>query len=145
MKKIIIMILLVAGINLTMLADSYSRDLNVLPKAAQTTIANNFKAKVNLIKIDKTLGIIREYEVILTDGSEITFDNNGNWKDVEVGKGKTVPSGFIHKNISDYVRKNHPKTKIVGIEKDKNNFEIELSDGINIIFSATGSFIKYEK
>ena len=67
----------------------------MLPKAAQTTIANNFKAKVSVVKIDKDFGRISEYEAILTDGTEISFDRDGNWDNVEVNKSASVPSSLI--------------------------------------------------
>ena len=145
MKKLLLLIALVLGINAMAYAgDTYSRDEKVLPKAALVTIANNFKAKVSLIKIEKTLGITTEYEVILSDGSEISFDREGNWLNVEVAESKSVPSGFILSGINDYVNKNHPKTRIVGIERDGNNFDIDLSDGLEMEFTGTGTFIKYE-
>ena len=65
-KKILLSVLLVFGFATVAVArDDYSRDASVLPEAARTTISNNFKAKVSLIKIDKDFGRISEYEVCL--------------------------------------------------------------------------------
>lgn len=146
MKKKILM-LLVAVLGMTSVAaarDTYSRDDSVLPKAAKAMIDKNFKAKVNVIKIDKDLGRIKEYEVILTDGTEITFDRNGNWDNVEVGLKGTIPSAFVPTAISNYVKKNLPDRKIVGIEKERNGFEVELDNGIDIKFNKAGEFVRYE-
>lgn len=125
-------------------AGDYVHDGSVLPQAAQAVIKKNFKSEVSLVKIDKTLGKISEYEVVLTDGSEITFDSKGNWREVETSKSKSVPSGFVPKSISDYVSKNHKGQKIVGIEIKRDGYEVDLSNGIDIRFSKTGDFIKYD-
>lgn len=125
-------------------AGDYSHDANILPQAAKSVIQKNFKAEVSVIKIDKTLGKINEYEVVLTDGSEITFDSKGNWKEVETSKKKSVPAGFVPKPVSDYVAKNHKGQKIVGIEIKHDGYEVDLSNGIDIKFDKSGNFVKYD-
>lgn len=125
-------------------AGDYVHDAGVLPQAAQSVIKKNFKSEVSFVKIDKTLGKISEYEVVLTDGSEITFDSKGNWKEVETSKKKSVPSGFVLKTISDYVSKNHKGEKIIGIEKKRDGYEIDLSNGIDIKFDKNGNFVRFE-
>lgn len=145
MKKLFLVVAMtIFMVSATFAADTYSRDEKILPKAAVVTIANNFKSKVSLIKVEKTIGITTEYDVILTDGTEIEFDRDGNWQSVEVSSSNAVPSGFILDGISKYVSKNHPKTRIVGIERDGANFDVTLSDGINLVFNTAGEFMKYE-
>lgn len=144
MKKLFLILATIIGINLgAMAGETYSRDTSILPKAALTTLSNNFRSKVSLIKIDKTLGIVSEYNVILDDGTEIEFDRNGNWQSVETSLENNVPSGFILIGVSDFVAKNHSGDKIVGIERDGDNFEVELSNGINMLFNSDGVFQKY--
>ena len=144
MKKLVLMIAVVLGMAITANAKgSFSRDESLLPLAARTTISSNFKAKISLIKAEKMLGTITEYEVILTDGSEISFDKNGNWQEIDVPKGKAVPNGFVPKSITDYVKKTHSGQKVVSIDKDKGGYSIELSNGIDMKFDKSGNFIKY--
>ncbi len=145
MKRFLLILAAAAAIGLTAAArGNYAHDASVLPEAARTVIANNCKAKVSLVKIEKNLGRIDEYEVILTDGTEITFDRNGNWENVETAKNKQVPDGFLPKSIKTYVSKNHSGTKIVGIEKERNGYEVELSNGIDMKFNKNGEFIRYD-
>lgn len=146
LKKILIAIIAICSFSAVAMARGvYSRDESVLPKAAQTVISNNFKAKVSVIKMDNSLGRTSKYEVILTDGSEITFDRDGNWQEVETGiKGK-VPEGFIPKSVADYVKKNQPGQKIVGIEKEHYGYDVELSNGVEMKFNRQGAFIRYDK
>lgn len=145
LKKILIAVIAVIGVSLSASArDSYSHDASVLPKAAQTVIAKNFKSNVSLVKVDKDFGRVSEYEVIMSDGSEISFDRNGNWENVEVNVSKSVPAGFIPEAISSYVKKNQPGQRIVGIEKEKNGYEVELSNGVDIKFNKEGQFLRFD-
>ncbi|MBD5269998.1 MAG: hypothetical protein HDS43_05215 [Bacteroides sp.] len=145
MKKLMICALLAAGFVMSAQAkDIYAHDASVLPKAAQTTLANNLKSKVSVVKIDKDFGRVDEYEVVMTDGVVVTFDRDGNWKEVETNNRSSVPSAFVPKGISTYVAKNHRGAKIVGLEKERNGYDVELSDGVDIKFNAKGEFVKYD-
>lgn len=124
--------------------DVYAHDASVLPKAAQTTLANNFKAKVSVVKIDKEFGRISDFEVILTDGTEITFDRDGNWDKVEVGMNGKIPAAFIPNAIASYVKKNQPGQKIVGIDKERSGYDVELANGIDMKFNKQGEFVRYD-
>lgn len=144
-KKLLLLVLAISGLAITGSAkSSYSHDSTVLPLSAKTTIANNFKSQISVVKLDKDFGRIHEYEVILTDGTEVTFDKNGNWKNVEVRSNASVPSAFVPKAISDYVKKAQPGQKIVGIEKQRSGYEIELTNGVDMKFNKQGEFQKYD-
>lgn len=145
MKKILLALMLAITFGGTSMADTYAHDDSVLPPAAKSVIKNNFKSAVSVVKIDKEFGRISEYDVVLNDGSEISFDSKGNWKDVEVNRSKSVPSAFVLQPIREYVKKNHPGQNIVGIEKGRNKIEVSLSNGIEIKFNEAGKFIKYDK
>ncbi len=145
MKKILFIMLAALGLSSSAFAgDDYSRDASVLPEAARTTINNNFKAKVSVVKIEKTLGHVTEYETVLTDGTEISFDNNGNWDNIEVAGSKSVPNSMVPQAIRNYIAKHQPKTHIVGIEKERSGYEIELSNGVDMKFNNDGEFLRYD-
>ena len=144
-KKIILMLVAVMGISTAAIAkDTYAHDASVLPKAAQTVLEKNFKSKVSVVKIDKEFGRVSEYEVIMTDGSEITFDRNGNWENVEVSAQGSVPAAFVPKAISDYVKANQSGQKIIGIEKERHGYDVELSNGVEMKFNKDGKFLRYD-
>lgn len=144
-KKILLMLVAVIGISTAAGAkDTYSRDVSVLPKAAQTVLSQNFKSGVSVIKIDKDFGRISEYEVILTDGVEITFDRNGNWENIEVPNQSSVPAAFVPNAISAYVKANQPGQRIVGIDKERSGYDVELSNGVDMKFNKEGKFLRYD-
>lgn len=144
MKKLLLLFAILTTAFCATARDKYSHDSSVLPIAAQTILKNNFKAKVNHIKIEKNFGTISEYDVVLNDGSEITFDSKGNWKDIEVRQSSNIPSALIPAAISSYVKANQKNTKIVGIEKKRSGYDVELSNGVEMKFNADGKFIRYD-
>ncbi len=145
MKKFLLIAAAILGIAAAAQArDTYSHDPSVLPEAAATTIKNNFKSSVSVIKIDKDFGHVSDYEVVLTDGTEIKFDSKGNWEDIETSVKDKVPATFIPKAAAEYISKSQPGTHVVGIERERNGYEITLSNGVELKFDKTGSFLKYD-
>ena len=125
-------------------SDHYSRDASVLPTVSRELISKNFKAGVSLIKVDKTLGRVDDYEVTLTDGTEISFDRQGNLKEVDTSKNKVVPSKLVPDGITRYVSSSHKGQHIVSLERTRSGWEIELSNGIDMKFDRQGNFLKYD-
>lgn len=146
MKKLIASIALVMMGALTMMArDRVTTNVNELPAVAQATLNKYFaKSKVNHIKIDKKTFGGADYDVVLDNGTEIEFDSNGNWKEIDCGMNK-VPDGIILKPISDYVKKNFKGAKIVSIEVSRNKYDIELADGTDLEFDRDGTFRRIDR
>ncbi len=145
MKKLFLCLLLLGGAYAVVSAkDTYAHDASVLPEAARNVIGKNFKSKVSVVKIDKDFGRVSEYDVTLSDGTEITFDRQGNWKDVETNVNSSVPSAFYPSAIASYVKKNHSGTRVVGVEKERRGYDVTLSNGIELKFDSQGNFLRYD-
>lgn len=120
--------------------DKYTIDRDELPQPAQEFLNEHFpKAKVSMIKVDKHLLKKTDYDVKLTNGTKIEFNNSGKWTSVDC-KTKEVPQKLILKAIRNYVSKNFPKTFITSIEKKTSGYEIELNDGVELKFNPLGGF-----
>lgn len=143
MKKLLLVFAFLLSVFVMQGRDNYTHDVSKLPVAARTVLKNNFKAGVSHIKIEKDLGRVSEYEVVLNDGTEITFDKDGNWKEIEVSSQKSIPKNFVPQVISDYVKKAQKNAKITGIEKSRKGFEVELSNGVEMKFDTKGNFLRY--
>lgn len=139
MKKILsIMLAIIVGIGATMARDMTTRDINVLPANARQFISTHFgKKKVSHIKVDGRFD--KEYDVILTDGSEIEFNNSGDWKEIDCGY-NSVPRSILLKSIVDHVKSNYKGRKIVGVEKKRNAYEITLDNDTELVFDRAGNF-----
>ena len=140
-KSLILFIVALAGCLGAQAKDEYVRDVNYLPQTAKTFINQHFKGgDISVIKLDKTLGKVTEYEVIMQDGTEISFDRNGNWDNVEMPIKKSVPKAIVPAEIASYVAKNYPNQRIVSIDKERSGYEIELQNGVDLKFNKAGQF-----
>ncbi len=117
------------------LADT-EKPINVsqLPTTAQQTLSSYFSdKKVALAKMES--GIVEKtYDVIFTTGEKIEFDRKGNWTEIDC-KQSSVPTKLIPTQILNYVKQNYSGNKILKIEKDRKEYEIKLSNGIEITFN----------
>ena len=118
--------------------DKYTIDRDDLPQEAQAMLKEYFpKAKIGMIKVDKHLLKKTDYDVRLTNGTTIEFNNKGKWTSVDCGK-KEVPEGLVMKTIRNYVTKKFPDLKIVKIKKKSSGYEVGLSDGVDFKFDHLG-------
>lgn len=144
MKKIFLTLAIVSSLALSVQArDRYERTDASLPQAAKELL-KNFKAKVSLVKIDKSLGFIDDFEVTLTDGTEVTFDAKGNLDSVDVPASKAVPATIVPEKITSYVKSNYKNAKIVTLDKETYGYDVELNNGIEIKFDKKGNFKRYD-
>lgn len=105
-----------------------------LPQAAQQTLGTHFAGiKVAMAKFESEL-LDKSYDVILTDGTKLEFDANGNWNEISC-KTTTVPAALVPAKITDYINANHKGAKVKKIEKDRNRYEVELTNKVELTFN----------
>ena len=108
-------------------------EVDKLPDAAQKFLKQYFpNASVSLAKVDVELAY-KEYDVLLTDGTRIDFNNSGEWIDVDC-KYAAIPEGIVPQQIVDYVAKNYPNVNILRIERDRHTYEVSLSNRLKLTF-----------
>lgn len=109
-----------------------------LPEAITTFIKQQFpNATIAGIEPDHEHGGL-EYDVYLSDGTQIDFDANNQWEKVE---SRAVPAYFIPKAIATYVSSNYQNMAITKIKKEYNTFEVELVNGMDLVFDRSGRFM----
>ena len=138
-KLIAALVLTIAGASMAY-ADKYTLKRDALPQQAQEMLLEYFpKAKVAMIQVDKHLLKKTDYDVKLTNGTKLEFNNAGKWTSVDC-KTRAVPENLIPKAIRRHVGKNYADAKIVSIEKKAYGYKIELSDGIELKYDHIGTF-----
>lgn len=143
-KTALLSILLTLGITSFCFAQKTSIEANNLPKKAKSFINQHFNGeKISYVLQDQEYYLIDEYEVVFTEGTKIEFKANGDWKEIS-NKGKALKSNLIPENITSYSHKTFPQTHIVKIEKNRWNYEIKLSNGLELEFDTKGNFKKLE-
>lgn len=144
MKKLMLILAVLFGAMTANARDNYSHDVDILPAEAKTALGQHFDAGVSHIKIGKEFGQIRKYGVVLDNGSVVSFDKHGVWQEIEVANSAEVPSGLIPAPISKFIKENQSRARVTGIEKKAYGYEVELSNGVDVRFTAKGKFLRYD-
>ena len=105
-----------------------------LPVKAQTVLSQHFNnQKVTFASIES--GIIdKKYDVVLQNGTKLEFDKKGNVTEIDCKQG-AVPEKLIPQAINTYLQENHFGQTVRKIEFNKNEYELELSNAIDITFN----------
>ena len=104
-----------------------------LPAAAQAFINTHFAGlKISYAKLERDF-LEQSYEVVFTDGIKLEFDRKGAWTDVDCRYGE-VPAVVVPQAIRDYVKSNFPDAKILKIERGVRDYEVKLSNRLELTF-----------
>lgn len=108
--------------------------VNQLPAVSQQIIKKHFAGKkVAMAKMETGL-LEKSYEVVFTTGEKVEFDRKGSWKEVDC-KLSAVPARLIPAKIASYLKANYPGIKVLKIEKDDNDYEVDLANNVEIKFN----------
>lgn len=110
--------------------------ISSLPQNIRDYIASNYP-NVTIIwaEVDDD-----EYEVTLSDGTELYFDLRGRFIKAERDDVPVNPAD-LPASILSYIQTNFPNAQIVKAERDENYYEVYLSNGIELYFTLAGVFI----
>ena len=134
-KKMMMVVCSVVLFSATACADKNKPiQVNELPAKAQTVLTTHFSGqKVTMATLESEI-IDKSYNVVLQNGTKLEFDRKGNLTEVDCKQG-TVPAKLIPLAIKSYVQTNYSGQNIKKMEIDKNEHEIELSNGLDITFN----------
>lgn len=134
MKKWILLLLCCFSLNTLVWADDEKPiQVGQLPTKAQTFISTYFKGhKIALAKVESDL-FSKSYDVIFTDGDKLEFDKRGDWVEISCKK-EGVPVQAVPEAIRLYVQSNYENTKILKIERSSKEYEVELSNRLELTF-----------
>ena len=135
MKKLLLIITCLFCMTTTFGMADDDRPIRVeqLPAKAQQFIKTNFpQEKIAFTSLDRDI-FGDTYDVLFASGTKLEFTDKGEWKEIEC-KYSTVDEKFIPEQIRNYVTNTYPGTKYVKIEKGKNGYEVELTNGLELTF-----------
>lgn len=139
MKRIfrILMIAICCMVSCNMVANAgndKSITVNALPAKAQTLLNNHFNGqKVMLATIESGV-VSRSYDVVLQNGTKLEFDKKGNLTEIDCKQG-IVPALLIPQAIKSYLKDNYAGQSVKKIEMNKNEYEVELTNGLDLTFN----------
>lgn len=113
-----------------------------LPAMAQQFLHDYFpSAEVTAAHEDGDI-VQREYDVMLDDGTHIEFAADGRWLEIE--SREVLPRGIVPPSIVTYTAKHYPSLTIHRIERSRREWEVSLSNGVEIRFNRRFSVISID-
>lgn len=137
MKKLFVFAAICALSISTVKADGFDRDRIItkeqLPATSQNFISEHFAdSKIAYVKEDRDF-ISKNYEVKFSDGSKVEFSRDGAWKEVSC-RSVEVPSAIVPDQIEKYIKENYEGARIIEIDRDRNDYEVRLSNRLELTF-----------
>lgn len=116
-----------------------------LPEAAQAFIAQYFVGET-VVYAEKERDDRRvTYNVLLSDGTDLDFNENGEWTSVDCNL-SPVPDGIVPQGIIAYLAlSGQGDTRVFKIEKVMGGYEITVVSGRELLFDADGNFVREER
>lgn len=108
--------------------------IDKMPAAAQDFIKTHFDGLSVAVAKQEGAFIIKNYEVIFSNGDKVEFNRNGVWTNVDC-KYSSVPQAIVPDRIAKYVAEKFPGAQILQIEKEDRRYEVELSNNIDLKFN----------
>lgn len=113
--------------------DERQIEFSELPNAAQNFIKKHFALEQpSFVLLDQGL-VSNEYEVVFNSGLKLEFAGNGDWKEIKCHEGE-VPAVLIPKKIADYVARRYPTAVIKQLKRERYEWEVKLSGGLELTF-----------
>ena len=139
MKRIlrILMIAICCMVSCNMVANAGNDkpiSVNALPAKAQTLLSQHFNGQKVMLATIETGVVSRSYDVVLQNGTKLEFDKKGNLTEVDC-KQSIVPDQLIPQAIRNYLKENYPAQAVKKIEMNKNEYEVELANGLDLTFN----------
>lgn len=117
---------------------------NLLPTNAQAFVKKHFpNDQISYVLVDKEF-MTTTYEVMLTNGHELEFSKNGEWKEIDTKK-SSIPASIIPTPIANFLRQNVDSSIVtVHIKRNSKGYEVELSNKLELEFNTKGKFLRYD-
>ena len=143
-KAIVILInLLIFSLSLQINYDHRFINFEDLPTKAKSFVRTYFgHYDIRFVKIDITM-TKTNYTVQFENDMKIEFNSNGDWDEVN-SPSDCLPSDFLNNMILNHLNKNYPDCCLHVISKGKHKFEVELTNGLELVFNKKGEFLRYD-
>ena len=107
--------------------DEKKIDFGDLPSEARSFIENYFPSADILSIVQEKEDGRKEYRVKLSNGTDMEFDEDGEWTNIECYF-SPLPTGILPANVITKVEELHPEAYINGVEKELGGYVVEVTD-----------------
>ena len=149
MKKIIALLAVALVASMAWAEDLEKKvSLQELPEKAQEFLNTYFEG-VKVKKVIKTTDaytFVEEFDVYLSNKTQIEFDMVGAWNEITLKNKKVEMPRFIYPNrVVDTIDNQYADKKIVKVSNDGMEYEIKFKDGSEVTINALGKLLEFEK
>ena len=134
-KKLLI-ISLILGLSSSMVFGDWIVPASSLPQKSRAFINSTFPG-VQIWKVERDGG---KFEVKLSNGVDIDFYMNGDWKDID-GEWVTIPFSVLPATVANTVKQTYPQASIIKVEKEWGNYKIKLNNFMELYITASGQLV----
>lgn len=134
-KKLLI-ISLILGLSSSMVFADWIVPVTALPQKSRAFINSTFPG-VQIWKVERDGG---KFEVKLSNGVDIDFYMNGDWKDID-GGWVTIPFSVLPAAVANTVKQTYPQAMMVDVEKEWGNYKIKLNNFMELYITANGQLM----
>lgn len=109
-----------------------------VPAAIQSFVQQNFPNQTISYAERDLSWFTYKYDVVLLDGTEISFDTDNVWDKVDCHM-TAVPQAMVPAPIANYVNTSFPGVAITKIDKEYFGYEVELANDMELKFNKQGA------
>ena len=110
---------------------------------------NTYFEGVKVKKVIKTTDaytFVEEFDVYLSNKTQIEFDMVGAWNEITLKNKKVEMPRFIYPNrVVDTIDNQYADKKIVKVSNDGMEYDIKFKDGSEVTINALGKILEFEK
>jgi len=120
---------------------------DVLPQTAKEFIDTHF-TDLPILQVENKKSPITDgtvFEVTLADGTELDFDKDGEWRELNAEDGKTIPTAVLPKAISEYLNAQYAGTAVQSVDKELEGYAVELENDVDLLFDLEGNFLREDR
>lgn len=118
-------------------------EFSQLPQVSQEFIQKNFPSHEISYIIEESELTHTSYDVKFTNGDKIEFRGNGEWKEIDC-EYNGIPDSAIPDKLLDYVKAKHANCLIEQISREYSRYEVELNNGLEIVFNSNFEVLRYD-
>ncbi len=114
-----------------------------LPQQIQSFVKQTFPGQTISFAQKDCDFLCSHYEITLTDGTQVSFDSDDVWDKIESPM-QGVPASVVPAPVATYVNTSFPGIGIKKIDKERNGYEVELLNGIEVKLNQQGALMEMD-
>ena len=136
MTKKLLILGLILGLSSSMVFGDWIVPVSSLPQKSRAFINSTFPG-VQIWKVERDGG---KFDVKLSNGVDIEFYMNGDWKDID-GGWTAIPFTVLPAAVANTVRQTYPQAAMVDVEKEWGRYKIKLNNMMKLYITSGGQLM----